>query len=139
MDMVLFEGWRVGIDHPLYKPFNAAIDCLVCLEADIEAIRTWKVQSSRRDAETAGKPFDEKKINEAFDRDIVPFVELYEKPLLKRAALVLRKAASHSILRLDCALIEKVIIHAYPLILFLLLYVNLNSKILILTRSFLSF
>ena len=37
MDIVLYEGWRVGIDHPLYRRFNEAVDLLVCLEADIEA------------------------------------------------------------------------------------------------------
>ena len=43
----------------------------------------------------------------AFERDIVPFVELYERPMLKRADLVLRKHTTHSIRSLDRALIEK--------------------------------
>ena len=107
VDIVLYEGWRVGIDHPLYRRFNEAVDCLVCLEADIEAIRTWKLESSRRDAESAGLVFDEAKLMAAFERDIVPFVELYERPLLKRADLVLRKHQTHSIRSLDRALIEK--------------------------------
>ena len=29
VDVVLYEGWRVGVDHPAYKRFNEAIDCLV--------------------------------------------------------------------------------------------------------------
>ncbi len=107
VDIVLYEGWRVGIDHPLYRRFNEAVDCLVCLEADIEAIRTWKLESSRRDAESAGLVFDEAKLMAAFERDIVPFVELYERPMLKRADLVLRKHTTHSIRSLDRALIEK--------------------------------
>ena len=107
VDIILYEGWRVGIDHPLYAKFNSAIDCLICLEANVEAIRKWKLESSKRDAESAGKFFDEAKVNEAFNRDIVPFMKVYEEPLVNRADLVLRKAASHSILSLDHALIEK--------------------------------
>ena len=37
------------------------------------------------DAESAGLVFDEAKLMAAFERDIVPFVELYERPMLKRA------------------------------------------------------
>ena len=107
VDIVLFEGWRVGVVHPLYKCFNDTLDCLVCIEADIDAIRTWKLESGRRDAESAGVPFDEEEKIAAFDRDIKPFVEMYETPLVKTADLVMRKAACHSIMSLDRKLIEK--------------------------------
>lgn len=99
VDIILYEGWRVGIDHEAYAPFNDVIDCLICLEADIEVIRAWKLQSSRRDAESAGKAFDEGKMNEAFDRDIMPFIKLYEEPLVRRADLVLRKVRFSSLLQ----------------------------------------
>ena len=85
VDVVLFEGWRVGVNHPAYARFNEAIDLLVCLDADEEAIKEWKVQSSRRDAVVAGKPFDEAAVRRAFDELIMPFVTIYEKPLLARA------------------------------------------------------
>ena len=74
VDVVLFEGWRVGVNHPAYARFNEAIDLLVCLDADEEAIKEWKVQSSRRDAVVAGKPFDEAAVRRAFDELIMPFV-----------------------------------------------------------------
>ena len=107
VDVVLYEGWRVGVDHPDYARFNEAIDCLVCLDADADAIREWKVESSRRDALAAGKPFDEAKIRKAFDEQIMPFVNIYEKPLLARADLVLKKEASHAIQRFDRSLVDK--------------------------------
>ena len=107
VDVVLFEGWRVGVNHPAYARFNEAIDLLVCLDADEEAIKEWKVQSSRRDAVVAGKPFDEAAVRRAFDELIMPFVTIYEKPLLARADLVLKKSATHAIQRFDRSLVQK--------------------------------
>ena len=89
-----YEGWRVGVDHPAYARFNEAIDCLVCLDADADAIREWKVESSRRDKLAAGLPFDEAQCRAAFDAEILPFVNLYERPLLARAQLILKKSAT---------------------------------------------
>ena len=33
VDIVLFEGWRVGIQHPNFEPFNSSIDLLLFLKA----------------------------------------------------------------------------------------------------------
>ena len=32
MDLILFEGWRVGIQHPLYLKMGAEVDFLLVLE-----------------------------------------------------------------------------------------------------------
>ena len=60
------------------------------------AVDPW---ARKRDAESAGKAFDEGKMNEAFDRDIMPFIKLYEEPLVRRADLVLRKVRFSSLLQ----------------------------------------
>ena len=79
----------------------------MCLDADPDAIREWKIASSRRDAQLAGKPFDEAAIIRAFNEQIMPFVEIYERPLLARADLVLKKSATHAIQKFDRSLVEK--------------------------------
>jgi uridine kinase len=38
VDVVLFEGWRIGVDHPNFYPFNRLVDTLVFLEVDFNAI-----------------------------------------------------------------------------------------------------
>lgn len=38
VDVVLFEGWRIGVDHPNFYPFNRLVDTLVFLEVDFSAI-----------------------------------------------------------------------------------------------------
>ena len=55
----------------------------------------------------AGKPFDEGAVRRAFDEMIMPFVTVYERPLLARADLVLKKSATHAIQRFDRSLVQK--------------------------------
>ena len=46
VDIILFEGWRVGIKHPKYLRFNAALNYLIYLDSELDFIREWKLQSS---------------------------------------------------------------------------------------------
>ena len=43
---VLFEGWRVGVDHPNFERFNSEVDLLVSLTADLEAIFVQKAEAA---------------------------------------------------------------------------------------------
>ena len=54
IDILLFEGWRVGIDHPNFFDFNNYIDTLVYLESDFEAILGFKLEKIKRDMATNG-------------------------------------------------------------------------------------
>ena len=51
---VLFEGWRVGVDHPNFAPFNAHLDLLVYVEADLEAIFVQKQEAAARGVASTG-------------------------------------------------------------------------------------
>ena len=96
-DIVMYEGWRVGIDHPLYASFNAALDCLVYLEADLATVRGWKKESSQRDAEREGMAWNEATAMKSWDTWIEPFVEKYELPLISQADIVISKSSTHRI------------------------------------------
>ena len=96
-DIVMYEGWRVGIDHPLYARFNAALDCLVYLEADLATVRGWKKESSQRDAEREGMAWNEATAMKSWDTWIEPFVEKYELPLISQADIVISKSSTHRI------------------------------------------
>ena len=40
--LIIFEGWRVGVDHPNFEPFNTPIDLLIYLRVDYDAIFKFK-------------------------------------------------------------------------------------------------
>ena len=46
--VVLFEGWRVGVEHPNFFGFNEHVDMLVSLTADLEAIFVQKSEAAAR-------------------------------------------------------------------------------------------
>ena len=105
VDVVLFEGWRVGANHPAYARFNEAIDLLVCLDADEEAIKEWKVEQPprrrrRRQTLRRGGGAPRRRAHHAVRHNL-------EKPLLARADLVLKKSATHAIQRFDRSLVQK--------------------------------
>ena len=51
---VLFEGWRVGVFHPNFESFNAHLDMLVYVKADLEAIFVQKQEAAARGMASAG-------------------------------------------------------------------------------------
>jgi energy-coupling factor transporter ATP-binding protein EcfA2 len=40
--LIVFEGWRIGVDHPNFEPFNSPIDLLMYLRVDYDAIFSFK-------------------------------------------------------------------------------------------------
>merc|ERR1711966_464878 len=97
VDIVMYEGWKVGVEHWRYARFNAAIDCLMYLDADIETVREWKKESSQRDARREEQHWDEATAMENWNTWIEPFFKRYELPLKSKADLVVSKSASHRI------------------------------------------
>ena len=49
VDIVLFEGWRVGVAHPNFFPFNRVVDTLMFLEVDFDTILQTKFECVQRD------------------------------------------------------------------------------------------
>ena len=45
VDIVLFEGWRIGVAHPNFYPFNHLVDTLVFIEVDFSAIIDMKFEA----------------------------------------------------------------------------------------------
>ena len=95
VDIILFEGWRVGIDHPNYAPLIDVIDFLLCLKADLSVVKQWKFEQVRRDAQHAGVAFDADALEQAWHERILPVVEEYSDRVRDRANLVLSQGASH--------------------------------------------
>ena len=54
VSLIIFEGWRVGVDHPNFEPFNTPIDLLMYLRVDYDAIFAFKYECARRDIEKCG-------------------------------------------------------------------------------------
>ena len=50
--LVIFEGWRVGVDHPNFEPFNTPIDLLMYLRVDLDAIVSFKCVAAINPAPT---------------------------------------------------------------------------------------
>merc|ERR1712232_176693 len=110
VDLVLFEGWRVCIQHPLYAKMSKEVDFLIYLDSDLQTVRKQKVRSSREDKEAVGKlhEFDEAAVLELWDRHIQPDVELFAGALKKKANLVITKDEFHRIMNIDAQLREKI-------------------------------
>ena len=97
VDIVLYEGWRVGTDHADYKCLMPLSDHLLCLNGDLELIRKWKFEQSERDAQAAGRPFERDALQWAWERYIAPPAREYWPCVDQRADLVLNEAVSHQI------------------------------------------
>lgn len=100
VNAVLFEGWRVSIDHPLYESLIDIPDFLLCIDVDIDEVKGWKEQQSRRDAIAAGVPFDASRLEAAWCSKIVPVIMEYSDRVHKRADLVLSKGAGHVVTKI---------------------------------------
>jgi pantothenate kinase-related protein Tda10 len=100
---ILFEGWRVSIDHPLYLPLIDVPDFLLSIDVNIDEVKGWKFEQSRRDATAAGIEWDEKKasaLEKAWDEKIVPVISEYSPRVQKRADLVLSKGVGHVVTKI---------------------------------------
>ena len=54
VDIIIFEGWRVGVAHPNFFCFNALVDYLFFLSVDFEAIIGHKLECVRSDIARCG-------------------------------------------------------------------------------------
>ena len=54
VDIIIFEGWRVGVAHPNFFCFNALVDYLFFLSVDFEAIIGHKLECVRNDIARCG-------------------------------------------------------------------------------------
>ena len=54
VDIVLFEGWRVGVAHPNFFPFNRVVDTLMFLDVDFDTILQTKFECVQRDIAQCG-------------------------------------------------------------------------------------
>jgi uridine kinase len=97
VDIILFEGWRVGIDHPNYAPLIDVMDFLLCLKADLAIVKQWKFEQVRRDAQHAGVAFDADALEQAWHERILPVVDEYSDRVRARANLVLNQGAGHMV------------------------------------------
>ena len=52
--IVLFEGWRVGVKHANFVPFNDPVDLLVFVQSDFDAIFKQKYECAMRDIADKG-------------------------------------------------------------------------------------
>jgi pantothenate kinase len=97
VDIILFEGWRVGIDHTRYVPLMDIPDFMLCIDADFNDAKAWKFEQSKRDAERAGLSFDANGLDRAWNNNILPVIEEYSGRVKDRADWVLSKGAGHVI------------------------------------------
>lgn len=54
VDIVLFEGWRIGVAHPNFNPFNRLVDTLMFIEVDFNAIIDMKFEAAQRGITDSG-------------------------------------------------------------------------------------
>lgn len=63
IDVVLFEGWRIGVDHPNFFPLNVFVDTMVFLDSDYDAIVGFVKERKKREVAAGGKNECESSIN----------------------------------------------------------------------------
>ncbi|CAE8621325.1 unnamed protein product [Polarella glacialis] len=115
-DLVLYEGWRVGVQPGQlngsafdYTALNDPIDFLLYIDADPTHVFEWKLESTMRDhcREHPNTPWTDahvEKLKAAWDLWIEPFILQHEKPLAQQggsADAVFAKDASHNITKID--------------------------------------
>ena len=98
-DVVLFEGWRVGVNHPNFFPFNTFVDTLVFVDSDYEAIVGFVKERKKREVAMGGK--NEYVIHGGIDfvvenRYYANYLK-YLKPLMEDSDIVLVKDSTHHI------------------------------------------
>ena len=54
VDVLLFEGWRVGCNHPNFHAFSKWVDTLIFIKVDFDTILHHKYEAVKRGVEEAG-------------------------------------------------------------------------------------
>ena len=102
-DILLFEGWRVGVDNINFKPFNDTLDYLIYLSTDLEALMVSKKECAMNDIRKSGVDMYEQYGGfEAVFRDYYEPIT-YEQilPVRHRADTVVHKDRDHHISHLQ--------------------------------------
>ena len=97
VDIVLFEGWRIGVEHPTFFPFNHLVDTLIFLEVDFDAILDTKFECVQRDIEACGYDMYEMHggYEHVFDRHYRRMYYDWILPVKGLADIVVSKNANH--------------------------------------------
>lgn len=97
--LIIFEGWRVGVDHPNFEPFNAPIDMLIYLKVDFDAIFNFKYECAKRDIATCGHDLYEQYggFDEVFRRYYRRVADEFILPVEGWSDVVLVKDAHHHV------------------------------------------
>ena len=101
VDIVLYEGWRLGIDHPNYIHLMKLPDFLICIDASLREVRQWKFEQVERDCQQAGVPFDGESLSQLWENEVVPVIEKYSGRVKERADLVFSEETGHLITRIS--------------------------------------
>lgn len=98
--IVLFEGWRLGIDHPIYQPFLQPVEILIHLSLPLEEVKRQKFQQVERDVARAGKKFDPADLEQKWTKYLEPIARDYILPVRDKADVVVLKGKGHRILKI---------------------------------------
>ena len=98
VDVVLFEGWRVGVAHANFFCFNTLVDCLLYMSVD-EAILRHKYEKAKRDIERCGFDMYVKfgGYDNVFERHYKRMYYEWIEPVRHSADLVVHKDGAHQI------------------------------------------
>ena len=97
VDIVLFEGWRIGVAHPNFYPFNRVVDTLVFIEVNFDSILKMKYETVVRDIKKSKKDMYEKYggYKHVFAKHYRRMYYDWILPVKDSADVVLEKDAAH--------------------------------------------
>ena len=103
VDIVIFEGWRVGVAHPNFYPFNRVVDTLMFIEVDFNAIIDMKFEAARRGIVDCGVDMYATHGGYAhvLERHYRRMYEEWILPVKNSADVVLQKDAEHQFCGLE--------------------------------------
>ena len=104
LDFVLFEGWRVGVNHPNFIPFNKHVDTLVYIKSDFNAFYKNKYEAYQRGmADNGGYDMYSKYggFREVFETHYMGVYNKYIKPVKEYADFILHKDVEHNFTSMD--------------------------------------
>lgn len=103
VDIVLFEGWRIGVAHPNFYPFNRVVDTLVFIEVDFNAIIDMKFEAAQRGIEDCGVDMYEAHggYRYVLERHYRRMYDEWILPVKDAADVVIKKDAEHQFCGLE--------------------------------------
>jgi pyochelin synthetase len=103
VDIVLFEGWRIGVAHPNFYPFNRVVDTLMFIDVDFKAIMAMKLEAVQRGIDDSGKNMYEKHggYEYVFKQHYLRTYDKWIEPVKSFADVVISKDAGHQFCKLE--------------------------------------